>query len=382
MFESCKTAKETKEELIKIVKSSDLVDVQNHIAKEFYNVNSVVEFIYNSILAGGNAILYGPGGFGKSEITKAFFKYYGITPLVIVGNSGTDIEALLGIPNIKKLTEESVYEIAFEKSIFNKAGVLIFEEFLDVKPMVAAALKDIITEGGYRRGDEFIHSKVGAMFICSNKSPDEVTIDFSTAAFYKERFPYSKYVIWNNYSRNSYLELFKLRYSDIFETEQKSLKLIAELCSGSCDSSNVISPRIAFSAVNLFMLNKDIRSLEMISMINMSKLDEIQTRLRLEHEHEKLNHRFLSINDHISKFEFSSIEDIAAFVVFEDKFTCDVKRFNFEGDELIKTISNLINNIALKRLEADERLLVLGKQLPSKLSAINRVYENIQKYIS
>jgi hypothetical protein len=379
MFESCTNTKETKDELIKIIKKVPLEIVQEHIAKEFYNVDDIVEFLYNSILAGGNGILYGPGGFGKSEITKAFFKFYNITPLVIVGNSGTDIEALLGIPNIKKLTEESIYEIAFENSIFSKAGILIFEEFLDVKPTVAAALKDIITEGGYRRGDEFIPSRVGSMFICSNKAPDEVVIDFSTAAFYKERFPYSKYVIWNNYSREAYLNLFQLKYSKIFDENESEFKLIAELCSSSCNSSSIISPRIAFSAVNLFMLNKDVRVLRMISVIDLSKLNEIETLLNIENQYKHLNCKFSDLTNLVLNLKFDKLSEIASFIAFADHFQKHVIQFNFEGDELLKTISVLNDTISIKRVQANNQLNLIGSK--DKLNEIGEIYENIQKFI-
>ena len=380
MFEACNTAKETREELIKLIGSVDLIKVQESIAKEFYNVEDVIEFLYNTIIAGGNGILHGPGGFGKSEITKAFFKYFGITPLIIVGHSGTDIESLLGIPNIKKLTEESIHEVAFENSIFNKPGVLIFEEFLDVKPSVASALKDIITEGGYRRGDELIPSKIGSMFICSNKAPDEVVIDFSTAAFYKERFPYSKYIIWDDYSSKEYLNLFKLVYEKQFKEDEASFKLIAELCSGSCNSDTIISPRMAFNTMNLFLINKDIRLLDMVAAIDTSKINEIQTKLRLERQFEHLNYKFEALIKLVSGFKLNNLQEVVSFIAFADTFKQDVLRYDIEGDALLKTISTFIEIVDLKRIEADDKLLEFGDKM--KLIEIGGVYEDIQKYLS
>ena len=380
MFESCNTAKETQRELIDIISAVELTTVQKHIAKSFYNADGIVKFLYTSIIAGGNGILYGPGGFGKSEITKAFFNYFDIIPLVFVGHSGTDIESLLGIPNIKKLTDESIYEIAFEKSIFNKAGVLILEEFLDVKPSVATALKDIITAGGYRRGDEFIPNKIGAMFICSNKAPDEVVIDFSTAAFYKERFPYSLYVIWDDFSVNAYLNLFKLIYSEKYEDDIDSFKLIAELCSSSCNIDTIISPRMAFDTVNLFLINKEIDSLDMISSINTSKINEIQTRLRLENQYKHLNSKFLDLINYISSLKIDNIKEIAAFISFYTFFKKDISKYPLEGDALLKTIASLINIMEVKKVEADTNLIELGKNI--KLNKINETYEDIHQYIS
>lgn len=379
MFENCKTVEDTKSELLRIIRSRSLESVQNEIAKKFYNVNDVVEFLYNSILAGGNGILYGPGGFGKTEITKEFFACYGIEPLVIVGHSGTDVEALLGIPNIRKLTDESIYEVAFENSIFSKPGVLIFEEFMDVKPAVASALKDIITSGGYRRGDEFIPSKIGSMFICSNKSPDEVVIDFSTAAFYKERFPYSKYVIWNDYSGAEYLNLFKLVYKDKFDKEESSFRLIAELCAVSCTASSIISPRMAFNAANLFLLNKDLSMLSMIASINTNRLDEIQYKLRLERQYRTLNSKFLALLEIIAKLTFEDLDFAIAFYSKSKGLMFIIKNSRIEGDELLKTASNLLTLIESKQIEAEEKIISFGKD--KALPKFDEIYENVQKYI-
>ena len=294
MFKDCKTANETHKTLVKIIKNTSLSDIQEEIAKSFYNVDSIVKFIYIAIITNNNAILHGPGGFGKSQIIKAFFKFFNIEPIVVVGHSGMDVEALLGIPNIKKLTEESAYEIAFEKSVFAKPGVLILEEFLDVKPVVASALKDIITEGGYRRGDEFIPSKIGSIFICSNKSPDEVVVDLSTAAFYKERFPVSEYVIWSDYSSKAYLNLFDTVFGLDFNNKEK-LQLVAEVCAISCTSDIIISPRIAINAAHLFLGTEDIESLNMISSLDLSKIDEIKSRLRIESQQKYLGVKFINL---------------------------------------------------------------------------------------
>jgi hypothetical protein len=380
MFESCKNAKETREELVNVIKSSRLETVQKKIAEKFYNVDDIVEFLYNAIIAGGNGVLYGPGGFGKTEITVAFFNYYGIEPLVVVGHTGTDVEALLGIPNIKRLMDDSTYEVAFENSIFSKPGVLIFEEFMDVKPGVAAALKDIITSGGYRRGDEFIPSKIGSMFICSNKSPDEVTIDLSTAAFYKERFPYSKYVIWNDYSSKEYLNLFKLVYENQFNEEESSFRLIAELCASSCTSDSIISPRMAFNALNLFLINKDIRMLNMVAAINTNRLDEIQQKLRLEKQYKDLNSRFLKLIDIISKLVLKDIHEILAFNAKAKQIAKWIGESNIEGDELLNTASTLLQLIKIKLDEIHVDIMYHG--MNQSLKEFDPIYEDIREHLS
>jgi hypothetical protein len=297
----------------------------------------------------------------------------------VVGHSGTDVESLLGIPNIKKLTDDSIYEIAFENSVFSKPGILIFEEFLDVKPAVASALKDIITEGGYRRGDEFIPSRVGSMFICSNKAPDEVVIDFSTAAFYKERFPYSKYVIWNEYSGQEYLNLFKLVYGDRYKEEESAFKLIAELCAVSCTSDSIISPRMAFSAMDLFLINKDIKILDMVSAINTNRLDEIQHKLRLEKQFQHLNSKFIDLIDIISDMEFSDVAGASAFYSKGSVLKTRIQESNIEGDDLLKTSSTLLGILDVKLQEAKKALRDFGRS--ERIKKFDVIYEDVQEYL-
>ncbi len=382
MFEHCNNSQETQEELIKIVGNTKLKDIQEEIAKSFYNVDDIVEFLYIAIITKNNGILHGPGGFGKSQITKAFFNYFGIKPLVIVGHSGVDVEALLGIPNIKKLTEESTYEVAFEKSVFTKPGILILEEFLDVKPTVAAALKDIITEGGYRRGDAFIPSKIGSIFICSNKAPDDVVIDLSTAAFYKERFPLSKYIIWNDYSSNAYMNLFNVALKDrTNEEDNYALKLIAEICSISCTADTLISPRIAIHSVNLFLSTKDIKSLSMITTLNLNKIDEIEAVLKIERQYKYLDEKFKNLIDLIKDLEILNLEDVSAYLEFHNNFKT-ILNYNLSGDQLLETISYFIKILDEKEGEVQKLLRQYGEKNKPAFKEINTIYEDIQEYLS
>jgi hypothetical protein len=63
---------------------------------------------------------------------------------VVVGYKDMPVDALLGIPDMSKLLNESKYEVNF-KSPFYKPGILIGKN-LQI-PSTAAALKDILTEG-------------------------------------------------------------------------------------------------------------------------------------------------------------------------------------------------------------------------------------------
>ncbi len=274
----CTSAELVREAIAQRVKSVPLTEVLKNFKKEFYNASQVIEFLYVSVTSGSNGILHGPGGFGKSKITEAFFKYFNIPVNVIVGYHDMDVEGLLGLPDMKKLMEESEYITAFEKSVFNKPGILILEEFMDVRPSTAAALKDILTEGGLRQGGKLVPSFAGQTFICSNKDPEEMSVDLSTAAFYKERFPCSLFVAWEKYEALDYAGLLKVLYPRDYPKYNDAYNVLGKLCAKSCSDKNIISPRIVIAARNV-MINTGISGLKFINELDTSILDEVQYEL-------------------------------------------------------------------------------------------------------
>jgi hypothetical protein len=71
-------------------------------------------------------------------LIKFVLDFYKIPYTVVVGYKDMPVDALLGIqicPN------ESKYEVNFKESPFYKPGILIGEEFTDILPSTAAALR-------------------------------------------------------------------------------------------------------------------------------------------------------------------------------------------------------------------------------------------------
>jgi len=378
-FSECKTAEATKTLIAEITKATPLDDIKKHIALSFYNADEIVELLYYSMIAKGNAILYGPGGFGKSQITKAFFNYLKIPMVSKVGFSDMELEALIGMINIKKFLEDGEHEIAFEKSMFGISGVLILEEFLEVRASLAIALKDIMTEGGFRDLDKFINSLIGSVVICSNKSPDEVSTDLSTAAFYKERFPYSLYVIWDSFSTNSYLNMFDLIY-DI--EDDYTFELVSRVCAESYKNDTIVSPRMAISAMNIVISSGTIKSLRFVPGIDTSKLDMILEELEIVKMYKELGTNLLNITEFIKSASLDTIEQITAFLSFSINLKTKLKSPKFKGDKLLAIIANTLKVLDIKTTKANSLLFDYGILNFTKLDKLNTSYENIQKYIS
>lgn len=377
----CTDSEATYTHIQKVVSSVPLSKVITDLSTKFYKSNEVIEFLYSVLTSRGNGILHGPGGFGKSHITKEFLKYYNIDSVVKVGNSSTDVESLLGIPNIEKLTKDSEYNVAFNKSVFSIPGVLILEEFLDVKPTVAAALKDILSEGGYRQGNEFTKSLIGPIIICSNKTPEEVSVDLSTAAFYKERFPYSSYVCWEDFSYTAFFEFFKLLYGDEVDTMDQ-YQLLADICSTSCTNDNIISPRLAIKARDLFISSGNIKSLKYISSIDYSKIETVEYNLKERRFFESLDAKVTSFKKIISNLEIDSPETYQAFIHITEEIKTTFQGSSIVGDALIKNVSELMTLIDIKKSEFDIQLRSMGKSLESKLPEIKQLKNDICTYLN
>ena len=379
---TCKTSSSTYDHIAEVVSSIPLDTVKSDLGKKFYDANEVIEFLYSVFISKGNGILHGPGGFGKSNITKEFLLYYGIQSVVKVGNSSTDVESLLGIPNIEKLTKESEYEIAFEKSVFALPGVLILEEFLDVRPTVAAALKDILSEGGYRQGNDFIHSKIGPVIICSNKTPEEVSIDLSTAAFYKERFPYSTYVCWNGFDYSDFLSFYKVLYGKEEVEKDNKYQLLSDLCSVSCNNDTIISPRIAIKVRDLFFASGNIKSLKYVPLIDYSKIEDVEYNLTERRFFENLADKIVTMKPLISNFTPITGDDYLSFVYFINQLKSQIKSSNIVGDLLLKSISELIILMDLKLKELEEFTKERGEKGLNSLEEINTLNQKICTYLN
>ena len=236
-FNNEKTNKQVFETIRDYTKSFSLEQLVTDSRTELFHMDDAIRTLYFATVTGQNAILYGPGGYGKSRVVKYFYKKLGIPVYTLVCNSSTTVEELLGIPNMKKIMEESKYEIAFENTIFNNKGILFLEEGLDMQPDVAAALKDVLTTKGYHQGNSVIPSFISSVIIATNKNPEECALDDSTAAFYEERFPHVLKIEWKSHTYNDYLE-FLMDSPLTMGMEDKLIKLLASIF-----EENKLSPR-------------------------------------------------------------------------------------------------------------------------------------------
>lgn len=242
----------------KDIEKSAINNKKKILAKKFVFQEELIDNLIYTILNNQNIILYGSGGYGKSEIAQEVCKALNFTPVVINCYKNMPEEAFTGPLNMKKFTEESTYEINFKDSPFMVPGVLILEEFMDLEPDVASILKDIISAKGHRYKDKLIEHNIQAIIAIGNTPPTEVAITNPLRALYNERFPVHMNVTWEDHLPENYIELFKCKQIKI----SRNVELVAQLC-----SQVYASPRAALDAVQR-VINTPIHPIKALQYIH------------------------------------------------------------------------------------------------------------------
>tara|TARA_R110000765_G_scaffold11480_5_gene36241 strand:- start:178 stop:1311 length:1134 start_codon:yes stop_codon:yes gene_type:complete len=267
----CETNKEVSDIIKKRVKDANLAELTKTLSKRFVFHEESIRTVYTALAVGGNAVLHGPGGFGKSDIVKAICHELGIPVICKLGYKDMTPEELLGVPNMTMLLEESKYETAFENSVFSTPGILLLEEFFDAAPSTAAALKDVLTEKGFREGATKKESLISSVIITGNQDPEELAVDATTKAFYKDRFQYRKLVVWKTFTEANYQAFFDVYWPGLKGNCKKEFALVAKLCEG---NNTMVSPRVAAQAADT-ALTLGVEFLDTIADLNTDLLEEM-----------------------------------------------------------------------------------------------------------
>ena len=348
------TRKKVLETIHNKITKVNLESLQKEIAKKFYGVDNVVAILYYAILTNTNVILYGPGGFGKTEIVKEFLKQTKLQNSTLVGYEDMDVEALLGLPNMTKMLEESVYETSFDRSVFKNPGVLVLEEFLDVNPRTATALKDILTSGGLRQGTTIMESLVSSVIICSNKAPEELNFDDSSAAFYLERFPLTLKVFPETLDSKYYLNIISTLIKEPISTFKAEYSILAEIAYRTSVKRNIVSPRTIKYAINLLQATEfKLSNLEFMSELDTSDITAIRLLINSKTERAFINRIKVNVTNKLNELAFNTSS----------------QRMIMDALKDIATIENKLNLITI----TEDNSLVILKELQNKCASTKQI---------
>jgi hypothetical protein len=362
----CKSNKEVTSAIQDRVVSVGLESLVNQLSSSFVFHEVPTKKIYTALSTGNNAILHGPGGFGKSVLVKAICEILGLPVTYKIGYKGMMPDELFGVPNMKALLEESRYETAFENSLFSKPSILILEEFLDCDPSTAAALKDILTDKGFREGDSRKESLIASVIITGNKDPDSLSKesdDESLAAFYLERFPFRHNMKWNRFREEDYMSFFRVYYPELYDKKYMEFTFVSRLCA---NTDKTVSPRVATQAADV-ALKLGVDYLDTLSGIDTKLISDIKYQV----ENEKSQTREAKILSNVESEIIECINSLRSKDIsktMNSKARLEIVKVKLEGLE--------ISNDSFIRLQEVNTLLNHGLQ-----QAENNLLDNIDTNI-
>lgn len=359
---SDKIVKETKtNKTKKTTKNKQMTSKQDQAVdflSNFVYMEDTAEALDLAFLSNKNLILWGAGGFGKSELSMAYFKSQGITPFVQSLGTGTSTDLLFGGTNLKLFKEEGKIEYLVENSFMNHEYV-IFEELFDAQPYVLEQLKDTLSSGVFRNGSQSFKIKTKLIICCTNRTRESFAKDQSLKALL-ERFPLDKEVKWDSYLAPNYDLLFKV-------ARNAENPLLSYICSKYALQNTIISPRIALVAHDVMQL-KSIDSLKFIAEFK-AKPELLSTSITSF----KSVGEFLDLELEINKY-FKTIPKLNSYST-----KGDLMNFKKEYDSKISNWVSALNKLSLedeyvaKRKNINDKFNGFSKQITNTLESLELV---------
>lgn len=194
------------------VVSASMQEQSQQALNSFVFMSEVAKILEVSEVTGKNCILFGKGGYGKSDFSLNYNRARGIDPYVFTMGSGTDTDRLFGGVDLAEFQKSGKIQYMVENSFMNHEDV-IFEEMLDAPDFILEQLKDILSSGYFRNGEQVFEIKTKRIICCTNKTREEFAKNTSLKAL-MERFPLEVEVKWEAFTSAQYAELFAAKYGE------------------------------------------------------------------------------------------------------------------------------------------------------------------------
>jgi MoxR-like ATPase len=279
-----------------------------HLSSKFINSKPLVDAIYPGLCLGKNVLIYGKGGFGKSQMTEFFMEkaldlgMISEEPFVVAFGEGLTEEMLFGGLDMKEITETGKYVYLVENSFMNHETVII-EEIFDAPPQVLLSLKDIMTSGYFRKGAQTFKCRTKRIIALTNKSKEEFAEDNSLEALV-QRFQVTTKLEWEDYEVSTWISLFKKVFEESFyKKNETKLRDLAEIFKiNNMTGNTFVSPRTAVAAAEIYCFGS---SLDLISDIDQEIVKGYFKGLKVSEKEVELDAAFSKIEAYfeaISKF--------------------------------------------------------------------------------
>lgn len=235
-------------------------DVRQLLREKFVKSDEVGELLNASIRSEKNILIFGKGGYGKSEMMTHALKRLDISEYSFIKSFGEGLSdsELYGGTNIKVLKDTGKIEYNLVDS-FVENHIVIFEELFDAPPIVLTYLKDTLTSGFVRNGRQQYPIKCKIIIGLTNKQPSDVAKDDSRKALL-ERFHLQKELYWESHNKNDYAMLLRKTFhkrlaSKEFDSNASDfyLNTYTDLVAKASKSGEKISPRVCINGFELLL---------------------------------------------------------------------------------------------------------------------------------
>ena len=267
--------------------------VKKKLDERFIETDDIASIVSLAFQGNKNAILFGPGGFGKSGmigyITESLFspqhcsnckdkfeqdnlskKEISKKPFceeseecgknrVFIQSFGEGMseDRLYGGMDFKHFDDHREMRFKPEHSFLNYECA-IFEEIFDAPPVVLLSLKDTLTARELRNGEQRFPMKTRCIIALTNKEPNEISSLGPSAHALVERFPLQLNVTWNKFNEPQWKKLF----NKVKPRQHKEIKdKLAGITALVHERGGFVSPRTAVHALETAIINSD-RGLE------------------------------------------------------------------------------------------------------------------------
>lgn len=342
----------TDEEVFQKLKSIDIESV----LKKFTKSEKFAKALKIAIDNEENIIVFGPGGYGKSDMIREVLTTAGIMDKSFIMSCGedTDESKLYGGIDIPAMKEGKLrYNI---KDSFINYPIVVFEELLDAQVNALLSLKDTLEAREFRKGSQRQKIRTKMVIALTNKSPEEVSQMGPYAEALMQRFRIELEHKWSSHTKKDYSELLHGRFKPSTDKEKKIINTMSGILETISKKKECICPRIAITATKV-ALRAGSSSMEDI----LNNISFVHGLAGMEDTYETMK-RDMVIGEELSKIqeaydEISDIEDDDNMDNIKkisklNEIIKNVGRMNVhdetynQKDNVIKSAKDLVNSIA------------------------------------
>ena len=238
----------TDEEVFQKLKS---IDIESVLKKKFTKSEKFAKALKIAIDNEENLIVFGPGGYGKSDMIREILTAAGIMNKSFIMSCGedTDESKLYGGIDIPAMKEGKLrYNI---KDSFINYPIVVFEELLDAQVNALLSLKDTLEAREFRKGSQRKKIRTKMVIALTNRSPEEVSQMGPYAEALMQRFRIELEHKWSSHTRQDYLELLDGRFNPRTDKEKKIINTMSGILETISKKKECICPRIAIAATKV-----------------------------------------------------------------------------------------------------------------------------------